>query len=215
MSESRRRALKVRDKKWVNKVAEYISQKRITPNQISITSVFFALLAGACLLRFGVNQNLWLLVMAAVFVQFRLLCNLFDGLVAVEGGKSTPSGELFNDVPDRLADVMIIVPLGYVVNGFDYAIELGWLVGVLAVMTAYVRTLAVSMGSPTSYIGPMAKQHRMALVTFGCLLAALEFWVRGSYLSFYVVLWVLLLGTLITVYRRLRLAHAYLEKNHD
>ena len=29
----------------------------------------------------------------------RLLCNLLDGMVAVEGGKRSKSGELYNDVP--------------------------------------------------------------------------------------------------------------------
>ena len=54
-----------------------------------------------------------LLVGAAVLIQFRLLCNLFDGMVAVEGGLGTPSGILFNDFPDRIADPLILICAGY------------------------------------------------------------------------------------------------------
>lgn len=74
---------------------------------------FFATLTAVCLL--GISRAagvaLWSLpILAAVFIQCRLLCNLFDGMVAVEGGKSTPSGELFNDIPDRVADPLIGEP---------------------------------------------------------------------------------------------------------
>ena len=56
----------------------------------------------------------WLAFVAtAACVQLRLLCNLLDGMVAIEGGKSTPTGALFNEIPDRLADALFLVPLGY------------------------------------------------------------------------------------------------------
>ncbi len=41
---------------------------------------------------------------AQLVVGVALLANLFDGMVAVEGGLGTPSGILFNDFPDRIAD---------------------------------------------------------------------------------------------------------------
>ena len=215
MKDGNRRVLKVRNKKWVNQVAAYISQKRITPNQISIASVFFAVVAGFALVRFGLLHHVWLLLLAAVMIQLRLLCNLFDGLVAIEGGKSTASGELFNDVPDRIADVIILVSLGYAASDFNYAVILGWLAAVLSVMTAYIRTLGTSLNAPTSFAGPMAKQHRMALVTVACLLAIIEFYVFVSWYSLYVALWLLVSGTLITVYRRARFIYQFLENADD
>jgi phosphatidylglycerophosphate synthase len=215
MKEANRRELKFRNKKWVNQVAAYISRKHITPNQISIASVFFAVLAGASFAGFGMTRHVGLLLLAAVMIQLRLLCNLFDGLVAIEGGKSTPAGELFNDVPDRIADVIILVTLGYAVNDMNYAVVLGWLAAVLSVMTAYIRTLGASLDAPISFTGPMAKQHRMALVTLACLLTIVEVYVFASWYSLYVALCLLVLGTLITVYRRVRLIYQFLEKDHD
>ena len=49
-------------------------------------------------------------------VQLRLLCNLLDGMVAVEGGRSSPVGALYNEVPDRVADSLLLVALGYAVG---------------------------------------------------------------------------------------------------
>lgn len=41
-----------------------------------------------------------LYILTAVLIQLRLLCNLFDGMVAIEGKRFTKSGELFNEVPE-------------------------------------------------------------------------------------------------------------------
>ena len=49
-----------------------------------------------------------LLIAAAGFIQLRRLCNLFDGMVAVEGGFKTKSGELYNDLPDRFSGALIL-----------------------------------------------------------------------------------------------------------
>src|SRR6185295_6034980 len=114
-----------------------MASRRVTPNTISIASVVFSAIAGLCLLlwqRFGVA----LLVGAAAGIQLRLICNLIDGMVAVEGKMGTKSGEVFNDMPDRFADLMILVGAGYGLT-FAWGHELGWLAGTFAVLTAYVR----------------------------------------------------------------------------
>lgn len=207
-----RRPLKVRDLTIMNKIAAALSKRNISPNQISIASIFFALLAGLCLVAIGAGSTIWLSWLAALLVQCRLLCNLFDGMVAMEGGKSTPSGELFNDIPDRIADPLILVCAGYAIAGLPWAIELGWLAGLLAVKTAYVRVLATSMGAPTLFSGPMAKQHRMAVITVVLLLLPIEtsvFATQGYVLL--LGLLVICLGCLLTLYKRAGSAYQYLE----
>lgn len=213
MNESEgRRPLKVRDLTIMNKIAIALSKRNISPNQISICSVFFALLAALCLLAIGLGASVWFSWLAALFVQCRLLCNLFDGMVAMEGGKSTASGELFNDIPDRIADPLILVAAGYAISVFPWAIELGWLAGLLAVKTAYVRVLASSIGAPTLFTGPMAKQHRMALMTLALLLMPIETMVFATqgYLLL-IALIVICIGSLITLYNRTHNAYCYLE----
>ena len=64
--------------------------------------------------RLAILGTGWLaLIATAACVQLRLVCNLLDGMVAIEGGKSTATGALFNEIPDRLADPLFLVPLGY------------------------------------------------------------------------------------------------------
>lgn len=210
-----RRPLKVRGVGLVNQFARWLSQKSITPNHISILSIVFAALAAACLLMVpqyvGLSQ-VALYVLAALLIQGRLLCNLFDGLVAIEGGKSTASGELFNDIPDRISDPLIIVAAGYSIMCVAYGDVLGWCGALLAVLTAYIRTLAVSIGAPANFTGPMAKQHRMALITVACVVTAIEQYVWQHDYAMLIALVVLTVGCVLTNWRRAASAYHFLEQ---
>jgi len=214
MDNNVRRPLKVRSSSLAQKVAAFLSKKDITPNQISIASLFFAAIAAACFLLLGNDgqtQTWWLLVIAAVAIQGRLLCNLFDGMVAVEGGKSTQSGELFNDIPDRIADPLLLVSAGYAINVVSWGADLGWCAGLLAVMTAYIRTLSASIGAPICFQGPMAKQHRMALLTLACLVTAVEIILWQSDYSLLLALVIIAVGSMMTSIRRAISAYQFLE----
>ncbi|QIW16420.1 CDP-diacylglycerol--glycerol-3-phosphate 3-phosphatidyltransferase [Pasteurellaceae bacterium RH1A] len=169
MSESEnRRPLTSRDNKVLAGFAAWLAKQPFpTPNQISCLSVVFALLGSAALFY---SQSLFALIFCALMVQLRLLCNLFDGMVAVEGGKKTANGAIFNEFPDRIADSFFLIALGYA-TGLDW---LGWLAALLAALTAYIRVFGGSLGFSQSFMGPMAKQQRMAVVTASCLLTALE-----------------------------------------
>src|SRR5260370_25051755 len=82
-----RRPLKTRDRGWAKALASLLVRWRVRPNVISLFSIVFALGAGAALIASrnaeGVERVV-LLVAAAACIQLRLLCNLFDGMVAVE-----------------------------------------------------------------------------------------------------------------------------------
>jgi phosphatidylglycerophosphate synthase len=211
-----RRPLQSRQTRWAAAMASWLTRRRVPPNAISLASVVFAALAGGCLAATGGEAPLpraALLAVAAAMIQLRLLCNLLDGMVAIEGGLKTPSGELYNEVPDRVSDPLILVGAGYAVAWGPWGATLGWLAAALAIVTAYVRVLGVSVGSPQYYVGPMAKQHRMAALTAACVAGALEAVFVQPYAGFAVgmALVVIVLGSVLTVGRRLRRIAADLE----
>lgn len=219
-----RRPLKVRGSRAAQSFARWLSQRRVTPNQISIMSVGFALLAAACLLALPHLGEILsedsvsvahciVSLMAAVFIQGRLLCNLFDGMVAVEGGKATKAGELYNDIPDRLSDPIILIAAGYSTEVVSWAPVLGWAAALAAVGTAYVRTLAASLGAPVDFGGPMAKQHRMAWMTLACVVLAAAPWASPLRWVMVVTLAVILVGSMYTSARRARAAAIALQSS--
>ena len=203
MAESPRRYLKTREQRWPRVVATALGNWGFRPNGVSVLSIFFAAAAGLALWRFGVGGSWRLLVGAAAAIQLRLLCNMLDGLLAVEGGFKSKLGDLYNEVPDRVADVAILVGAGYAVVTMQYGEILGWSAALLAVLTAYVRLLAGSLGAQQHFIGPMAKQHRMFVVTVGCLAGAIEHSRYGTARAVWLALIVVVLGSVVTLVRRL------------
>lgn len=171
-----RRPLKSRDTKWAGAIASRLAQAGIRPNFISVVGTMFAATAGVSFWFAGHATQSWhwsvLLIFAVCGMQFRLLCNLFDGMVAIEGGFKTKAGEIFNELPDRFSDAFIFIGAAYSAPDFVWTRELGWAAAVLAVITAYVRALGASMGAGQQFIGPMAKQQRMAVMTAACLVGA-------------------------------------------
>ena len=177
MASAPRRPLKTRSRPAAHAAAAWLARRGATPNAISLAGVVVAAGAGACLLLVdgrGAGAQVALLVIAALLIQLRLAANMLDGLVAVEGGMGTPTGALYNEVPDRLADLLVLVPAGYAIGWVGWGPELGWVAGVLAVLTAYVRLLGGALGLEQRFSGPMAKPHRMFVLTLACLAAAFE-----------------------------------------
>jgi len=151
---------------------------------------------------------------AAALVQLRLLANMFDGMVATEAGEASPIGELFNEVPDRVSDVAILVALGSVRGS---SVVLGFSAALLAVFVAYVRALGGSAGVGQVFDGWMAKPQRMFLVTILCLFEAFvpESWnmpLAGTASSWpAAILLVICLGCAMTAGTRLRTIARRLE----
>lgn len=164
-----RRPLRSRGTAWAGGVSRGMLRMGFRPNGVSLIGIFFAGGAGAAIgfaAESGMPWMLWLL--AAAGVQLRLLCNLMDGLLAVEGGLKSATGEMFNELPDRIEDAWILVPLGYA-GGTDWSVALGWSAACGAVGTAYIRAMGAGLTGSHDFRGPMAKPHRMAAVTVLCL----------------------------------------------
>ena len=204
-----RRPLKSRAAGWARRLADILAKARVHPNLISATSVAFAVLGGAMLAFSGILPD-WArpvaLIVAAACVQGRLLCNLLDGMVAVEHGQGSAAGPIWNELPDRIADLLFFVGAGYGAYGLGWNVgpALGWLAGALAILTAYVRELGRGLGFPADFSGPMAKPQRMAALTVVCLLAAIEPLLGGRGVMMTAGLVVIVAGTAWTSIRRVR-----------
>ena len=200
-----RRPLKSRGTQWAAAAARWVAAAGLRPNQISVLSILFAGIACGCLFLTSRREGsavAWLFAGAAACVQLRLLCNMLDGMVAVEGGFRTKTGEIYNELPDRVADVLILVGAGYSSGNSPTLAMLGWAAAVGAVMTAYVRALGATAGASQYFLGPMAKPHRMAVITVACLGTALSLALGKPYGLIQPALWIIVAGCAITVARR-------------
>jgi len=86
------------------------------------------------------------------------------------------------------------VALGYAIH----CPTLGWFGALAAAVTAYIRVLGGSLGLPQSFRGPMAKPHRMAVLTGACLVGAAEWVLNGTQWALIAAAWIIAVGSVIT-----------------
>lgn len=142
----------------------------IHPDAISYASIAASALAGFSFM--GGAGTPWLLVVGTAFCYLRLWLNMLDGMVALASGKASLRGEILNDLPDRISDVLIFVGLahGHLCNPF-----LAYWVAIFALLTAYVGTFGQAVAKKREFGGLMSKPWRMVMLhigawaTFGCL----------------------------------------------
>ncbi|MFQ5503544.1 MAG: CDP-alcohol phosphatidyltransferase family protein [Planctomycetota bacterium] len=166
-----RRPIATRELALSRRIAARLAAAGWTPNRISMAGMIAGLLAGLCFWLTATLPDFArpLLLLGALLVQLRLLCNMFDGMVALETDQASPVGELYNEVPDRVSDAAALVGLGYAIGG---SATVGWAAAIAAVFTAYVRAELKVAGAPQDFCGPMAKPQRMCLVTVAALYCA-------------------------------------------
>ncbi len=157
-----RRPMFTRDWNISRQFARWLIARKVSPNVISLAGMAGGIGAGLALAatqRLALPQLLFLLAVAGIVV--RGMGNLLDGMVAVGSGKASPFGELFNEIPDRLADMAVLVGAGYAAGGNP---ALGFSAALTAVFVAYVRAEGKVTGAMQHYCGPMAKPGRMVVI---------------------------------------------------
>lgn len=122
------------------------------------------------------------LAVAVAFAFLRLWLNMFDGMVALAAGKASKKGEIINDLPDRLSDILIFAGVAH--SGWCNTIVAYW-VALAAVVVAYVGLFGQAVGVQREFSGVMAKPWRIAALSVGALLTMTlvlrgePFWYRG------------------------------------
>jgi len=171
----------------------------VHPDLISYFSMVAALAAAVCFWRS--HSNPWLLWLAPAFCYLRLWCNMLDGMVALAAGKASCRGEILNDLPDRVSDVVIFAGVAH--SGWCCSFGAYW-AAIMAVLTAYVGMFGQAVGANREFGGVMAKPWRMVALHIGAWLTLA--W-RGRYGELTVLDWtcfVVIAGCVQTVVVRLR-----------
>jgi phosphatidylglycerophosphate synthase len=143
-------------------LVEWCVRLGVHPNLVSYSSMAASAGAGLCFWRAGGHP--WLLIPAVGFCYLRLWLNMLDGMVALASGKSSPVGEIVNELPDRISDVLIFVGAGH--SGICEPLA-GYWAAILALLVAYVGTLGQAAGAQREFCGVMSKPWRMVALHVG------------------------------------------------
>ena len=73
---------------------------------------------------------------------------MLDGMVALASGKASRSGEMVNELPDRISDVIISVSVGH--SGLCHPLS-GYWVAIGTLLGVYVGTLGQAISIPCGF----------------------------------------------------------------
>jgi phosphatidylglycerophosphate synthase len=208
-----RRPIATRNRKWAQATTAWLVSRNVSPNAISIAGMCACIIAGIGLGVTSITDYRILWLIAALGAQLRLTANMLDGMVAIASSRTSKTGELYNEVPDRISDTAVFIGAGFAWGG---NVTLGYIATILAIFTAYVRAAGKIAGAPNEFCGPMAKQHRMLVITLICVYAAIapRSWQiitfndsESGLMTLGLV--IIIAGCVITIIRRVgRIAHA-------
>jgi len=144
---------------------DFCVRRGIHPDTVSYLSIVASLAAAACFWQSG--RWALLLLIAPGFCYLRLFLNMLDGMVALSSGKASPRGEILNDLPDRISDVLIFAGVAH--SGLNNPLPAYWAM-IFALLTAYVGTLGQAVGVQREFSGIMSKPWRMVTLHTGAWL---------------------------------------------
>jgi phosphatidylglycerophosphate synthase len=146
----------------------------IHPDTISYLSMVAASLGAACFWQ--AQHHPWVLLLGPVFCYLRLWCNMLDGMVALASKSASARGEILNDLPDRVSDVVIFVGVAH--SGLCSPFTAYW-AAIFAVFTAYVGMLGQAVGAKREFGGIMSKPWRMVVLHVGAWTLFALIWLGG------------------------------------
>ena len=147
----------------------------VHPDTVSYASVVAAAAAALCFWLSGPARWPWLLLVAPLLCYVRLWLNMLDGMVALAGGKASPRGEILNDLPDRVSDVLIFAGVAH--SGWCRPLW-GYWAAIFALLTAYVGTLGQAVAGRREFGGVMSKPWRMVVLHVGAWATLLLVWLK-------------------------------------
>lgn len=148
----------------------------IHPDVFSYASIIAAGAAGVLFWQSARHPKF--LILGVVFAFLRLWLNMFDGMVAVAAGKASKKGEIINDLPDRVSDIVIFIGMAH----SDWCHRLpGYWVAIMALLVAYVGLFGQAVGVQREFSGIMSKPWRVVLLSVGAVATSIQVHRDGAY----------------------------------
>ena len=182
-------------------VLDRLERRAVSPDVLTLASVPVAAIAGLAVILSPAEPLLLLVVPAAVVI--RLLLNLLDGALARRTGAVHARGEFYNELGDRLGDVLMLAPVAFVPGAHGPTVFLGVAMGLLA---SYASVATKAAGGSRTYRGVLSKPGRMVLLTITAIVVL--FVGPAAWAPFGPLL---LVGTTLTLVERIVLAQRQLR----
>jgi CDP-diacylglycerol--glycerol-3-phosphate 3-phosphatidyltransferase len=174
-------------------VVRGLARAGVTPDAVTLTGTLGAVASAAFLI--GNGELFW----GAFAVTLFVLLDMLDGALARARGGGSVFGAVLDSTGDRAADAAIFGGLVWWYSGGGgnrLLVLLALLCLVLGILTSYIKARAEGVGIPCD-VGIVERTERLILVLVGTGFTGL-----GIPYAVHVALWVLLVGSAVTVGQR-------------
>ena len=186
-------ALKPAFRKVLTPVGRSLAGAGVSADAVTVAGVAFAFLGGLGI-WLGRRGEAWLLLLP-LGAFLRTAANALDGWIAQETGTSRPVGEVLNETADRVGDVAIFMPVGFI-PGVPPLLLAGALSTML--VTSFLGIAVKAAGGPRVYTGIMGKPDRMLVIGIAGIAGVF----LDPQMVFTTALWIVLVGAVITLLQR-------------
>lgn len=188
--------LKPKFQQLLTPILLFLHKKKITANQITISSVLLSVIIG--ILFWNADVSDWFFLSLPIGLLIRMALNALDGMMARKFNQTSKLGEVLNEVGDIVSDVIIFFPL------LKFQPESLYLIIVfiiLSIINEFAGLIGKTVGKERRYDGPMGKSDRALILGLYGLIVF--FGVDISHYSPYIFGLIILL-LLISTYTRLK-----------
>jgi len=165
-----------------------------TANQVTIAALLMSVVCGVCVAVWPSKQ--WPLLLIPVVLLVRMALNAIDGMLAREFNQKSRLGAVLNELGDVLSDIALYLPLAWVpaVNATAIVIFV-----ITSIVVEFVGVVAIQIGQPRQYAGPMGKSDRAFWVGLLAVLLACQ-WIQPPAITVFLGALIFLAG--LTVINR-------------
>ena len=186
--------LKTKFQNLLMPICEKLVKLKITPNQITVTTVLLNIIFAGIIYKFSNFTYLFLIVL--IFLFLRMALNALDGMIANKFNQKTKIGIFYNEAGDVVSDTVFF----YVFLRVIRVNEMYNLLFIfLSALSEYIGVVAVRVDNKRHYEGPMGKSDRASLIS---LLAIIYFFIGNQYFDYILILAIILL--IFTIYNRIK-----------
>ncbi len=180
---------------WVRRLLPFLFRRPVNPNLLTVLGTSVSLAAAVA---FAAG---WF-VMAGLLVLAGGLCDLVDGVVARTHGVSTRFGAFLDSTLDRLSDMALLlgIAMHFALGGEPRFVLLAGYTLVVTVLVSYAQARA-EIAVPSFRVGFLERAERVLILAAGAL---------SGYLI--LVLWIIAIGSTITVVQRFARAYREMER---
>lgn len=165
---------------------KHLQKLHITPNQITLFTMFISVAFCAVLVQFG--NIIWPWIVFPFFMLLRMALNAIDGMLATATQQKTHLGSLLNEICDQVSDVALYLPFALLSNVSGPLVVL---VVVSLLLAEFAGIAAIIACAQRRFDGPMGKSDRafaMSLVAIMIATNTSAIWINGLLLIVLILL---------------------------